>query len=56
VVLGKATERVRTVRAGKAVAAFLGVGVGKRIARMDRITQSADGLPVEWRIAYWLRS
>jgi GntR family transcriptional regulator len=56
VTLGTATERLRTVRASRSVAGLLGLRRGARVRRIDRITRSADGLPLEWRIAYLARS
>ncbi len=52
VALGTATECMRTVKASTTVAGLLGVRPGTRVTRIDRVTHSAEGLPVEWRIAY----
>lgn len=51
-VLGAATERVRTVKASRDVAAHLGMTEGGRVMKLDRVVSTNDGLPVEWRIAY----
>jgi GntR family transcriptional regulator len=52
VALGIATERVRTMKASKDVAAHLGINAGERVMKLDRNVSTADGLPVEWRIAF----
>jgi GntR family transcriptional regulator len=50
--LGLARERIRTVRAGTQVAALLQTRTGARLLKLDRITFTADGIPIEWRISY----
>jgi DNA-binding GntR family transcriptional regulator len=50
--LGRATEFVLTVSADPVIAARLGVAVGTRVMKLDRIATTADGLPIEWRVAY----
>jgi GntR family transcriptional regulator len=51
VVLGLARERVSTVRAGRAVAGHLDVREGAHLLKLDRITQTAGGAPIEWRVS-----
>ena len=51
VVLGLARERVSTVQAGRAVAGHLDVREGAHLLKLDRITQTADGAPIEWRVS-----
>ena len=51
VVLGLARERVSTVRAGRADAGHLDVREGTNLLRLDRITHTADGAPIEWRVS-----
>src|SRR3977135_101149 len=51
VVLGLARERVSTVRAGRADAGHLDVREGTNLLRLDRITHTAEGAPIEWRVS-----
>jgi len=50
--LGRATERISVVSATKNVAAHLGIAVGADVMKLDRIAETADGAPIEWRVAY----
>ena len=50
--LGRATERVSIVQATKDVASNLRVAAGADVLKLDRIAETADGEPVEWRVAY----
>ena len=50
--LGRAMERVSIVPATKDVAAHLGIAAGADVMKLDRIVETADGEPVEWRVAY----
>ena len=51
-VLGRATERVSTVLASDGVAVHLGVTAGTPILKLDRLTATADGAPIEWRVSF----
>jgi DNA-binding GntR family transcriptional regulator len=50
--LGRATERISIVQATKDVALHLGITVGTDVMKLDRIAETTDGEPVEWRVAY----
>ena len=50
--LGRATERATIVPATREVAKHLGIGVGADVMKLDRIAETADGEPVEWRVAF----
>jgi DNA-binding GntR family transcriptional regulator len=50
--LGLATEHVGIVKATKDVAAHLGIAVGADVMKLDRIVETANGEPIEWRVAY----
>ena len=49
--LGRATERVSIVPATKDVAKHLGIAAGANVMKLDRIVETADGAPIEWRVA-----
>ena len=50
--LGRTTDRVSIVPATREVAQHLGIAVGADVMKLDRIVETADGEPVEWRVAY----
>jgi DNA-binding GntR family transcriptional regulator len=50
--LGRAMERISIVPATKDVAAHLAIAAGADVMKLDRIVETADGEPVEWRVAY----
>jgi DNA-binding GntR family transcriptional regulator len=50
--LGRATERVSVVKATKDVAAHLRIAAGADVMKLDRIVETADGEPIEWRVAF----
>jgi DNA-binding GntR family transcriptional regulator len=50
--LGRATERLSLVRVTKDVASHLQVGAGTEVLRLNRIVETADGDPVEWRVTF----
>src|SRR5262245_48891831 len=50
--LGRATERISIVPATKDVAVHLGVAVGANVMKLNRIVETADGEPIEWRVAF----
>ena len=50
--LGRATERISIVPATKDIASHLGIAAGANVLKLDRIAETADGEPVEWRVAY----
>ena len=50
--LGRATERVRVIQATKAIALHLGVAMGTNVLRLERIAETVDGEPVEWRVTF----
>jgi DNA-binding GntR family transcriptional regulator len=50
--VGRATERISIVPAIKDVAAHLRIAAGCEVMKLDRIVETADGDPIEWRVAY----
>jgi GntR family transcriptional regulator len=50
--LGLARERLGIVRAGVQVAAHLRIGKGTSVLKLDRITLTTDGTPIEWRVSF----
>jgi DNA-binding GntR family transcriptional regulator len=50
--LGRATERVSIVRATKDVATHLQIAPGVDVLRLNRIVETAEGEPVEWRVTF----
>jgi DNA-binding GntR family transcriptional regulator len=52
--LGNASERIRIVDAPADAAAHLAISVEQNVLQLDRVTATADGVPIEWRIAYML--
>ena len=50
--LARSAERVSIVPAAGAVALHLGVAPGTDVLKMDRVVETADGVPVEWRVAF----
>ena len=50
--LGRATERVSVIQATKAIALHLGIPMGSDLLRLERIAETVDGEPVEWRVVF----
>jgi len=50
--LGRASERVSIVPATKDVAMHLGIPVAGNVLKVDRVVETADGEPVEWRVTF----
>lgn len=50
--LGHATEHLAIVSATPELAGHLGIAAGANVVKSDRVVESTDGLPVEWRIAW----
>jgi len=50
--LGRASERISMVRASNDVALHLGIAAGTDILKLDRIAETVDGEPIEWRVAF----
>jgi DNA-binding GntR family transcriptional regulator len=50
--LGRSSERMSIVRASKDVAAHLGIAAGTDVLKLDRISETIDGEPLEWRVAF----
>jgi GntR family transcriptional regulator len=50
--LGRATERVSVIQATKAIALHLGIAMGSDVLRLERIAETVDGEPLEWRVAF----
>jgi GntR family transcriptional regulator len=54
--LGRASERINFIPAPSGVAQHLGIAEGTGIVKLERITETTDGEPVEWRVAYVVKS
>jgi DNA-binding GntR family transcriptional regulator len=50
--LGRATERMSIVRATKDAASHLQIAVGTDVLKVNRIVETVDGDPVEWRVTF----
>jgi DNA-binding GntR family transcriptional regulator len=50
--LGQATESVCIVRATTDIALHLGIAEGMDVLKLDRVTKTADGAPIEWRVTF----
>src|SRR5262245_46701172 len=50
--LGRATERVSIVKATEDVASHLRISAGANVMKLDRIVETANGAPIEWRVAF----
>ena len=50
--LGHASERVSLVPATKDVASHLQIALGTDVLKLNRIVETADSEPVEWRVAF----
>ena len=50
--LGRASERMSIVQASKDVAVHLGITAGTDVLKLDRIAETVDGEPLEWRVAF----
>jgi DNA-binding GntR family transcriptional regulator len=50
--LGRVTERISIVRATSDVASHLQITARSNVMKLDRITETVDGKPVEWRVAF----
>jgi DNA-binding GntR family transcriptional regulator len=50
--LGKPEETIAVVSADATVARHLRVPRHTRVLRLDRVCETARGLPVEWRLAF----
>jgi len=50
--LGRATERISIVHSTRAVAQHLRVAAGTDVMKLDRVIETVDGEPAEWRVAF----
>src|SRR5262245_12569946 len=50
--LGRATERVSIVAATTDVAFHLRIAAGTDVLKLDRVIETTDGVPIQWRVAY----
>jgi DNA-binding GntR family transcriptional regulator len=48
----RVTELIRFVEAPGNVAQHLGIAPGTGVVKLDRITETSGGTPLEWRVAY----
>jgi DNA-binding GntR family transcriptional regulator len=45
-------ERISIVPSIREVAQHLGIAAGADVMKLDRIVETADGEPIEWRVAF----
>jgi DNA-binding GntR family transcriptional regulator len=50
--VGRASARVSIMAATKDVATHLGIATGTNVLKLDRVVETIDGEPVEWRVAF----
>ena len=50
--LGRASEHVSIVPATKDVALHLEIAAGANVLKLDRVVETDDGVPIEWRVAF----
>ena len=50
--LARTTERISLVPAPADVGAQLGLAMGADVLKLDRVVETADGIPVEWRTTF----
>jgi DNA-binding GntR family transcriptional regulator len=50
--LGRATERVSTIAATAHIAKHLKIAAGTEVLKLDRVTETVDGVPFEWRVTF----
>ena len=50
--LGRASERASIVPATKDVAMHLGIPIAANVLKLDRVVETTDGEPVEWRVTF----
>jgi GntR family transcriptional regulator len=50
--LGRASERVSIVPATADIARNLRIAPGTDVVKLDRVTETSDGKPIEWRVAF----
>ena len=50
--LGRATERIGHVNAPPEVALHLAITADQRVLRLERVTATTDGVPIEWRVVF----
>ena len=49
--LGHARERVSIVQATAGIAKLFRIATGSDVVKLDRVVETADGKPIEWRVA-----
>jgi len=54
--VGRATEHVSIVPATGDIALHLRIAAGTQVIKLDRVTETADGVPIEWCVAFCVRS
>ena len=52
ITLGRGTERLSIVAATKDVASHLQIAPGTNVLKLNRIVETVDGVPVEWRVTF----
>ena len=54
--VGRAFEHIAFIPATNVIAQHLGIAAGTGIVKLDRIIETTDGEPVEWRVAYAIKT
>ena len=49
--LARATERASIVPPAE-IASHLAIGTGTNVVKLDRVAETAHGVPVEWRVSF----
>lgn len=50
--LERASEHINIASATAEIAKHLRIATGTDVAKLDRVTETADGKPIEWRVAF----
>ena len=48
----RTAERVGIVPAAGDIALHLGIAVGTKVLKLDRVVETAGGVPIEWRVSF----
>jgi DNA-binding GntR family transcriptional regulator len=50
--LGRATEHIGLVDVDAQIALHLAISSNQKVFKIDRVTATTDGMPIEWRISF----
>ena len=50
--LAKVVERIRIIQAPRDIALHLGIAAGTDVMKLERVAETVDGEPIEWRVAF----